>query len=197
MQWLRSGAHGIHRILALYLHGRRVEGATALLIYLHLDRLLIIMLLMNKQRSNLAASLGRTLLPLARRWRAEGDRVLSALGISHATAWVLVEVGRLGNRVRQSELATALDMRGPSLVELIDRLEKERLLDRQIDENDRRKNYIVLTDAGRALTGSIEDALDHVRQELVAQVNNADLEVTLRVLEQISCQLDETLASSR
>ncbi|WP_175011118.1 MarR family winged helix-turn-helix transcriptional regulator [Burkholderia lata] len=151
---------------------------------------------MKLERSTLAAKFGRTLLPLARRWRAEGDRVLADLGVSHANAWVLVEVGRLGDRVRQSDLAAILDMRGPSVVELIDRLEADRLLVRQPDEKDRRKNYIALTDAGRSIVSSIEAALDHVRQDLVAEVDLADLETALRVLERITHRIDERLTHS-
>ncbi|WP_322028025.1 MarR family winged helix-turn-helix transcriptional regulator [Burkholderia sp. BCC1977] len=149
---------------------------------------------MKLRKSVVAASFGRALLPLARRWRAEGDRVLADLGVSHANGWVLVEVGRAGDRVRQSDLAAILDMRGPSLVQLVDRLEADGLLLRQTDEKDRRKNYIVLTQAGRAMVGSIETALDHVRQDLVAEVDIADLETALHVLEQITRRIDERLA---
>ncbi len=85
-------------------------------------------------------------------------------------------------------------MRGPSLVQLVDRLEADGLLLRQTDEKDRRKNYIVLTQAGRAMVGSIETALDHVRQDLVAEVDIADLETALHVLEQITRRIDERLA---
>jgi MarR family transcriptional regulator for hemolysin len=155
------------------------------------------MLLMKIRKSDLAANFGRALLPLARRWRAEGDRMLADLGISHANAWVLVEVGRLGDRVRQSDLATRLDMRGPSLVELIDRLEAEHLLARQTDAQDRRKNYVILTESGRAMVGAIETALDRVRLDLVSGVDADDLETAWRVLDQIIRSIDERQSASR
>ncbi len=123
--------------------------------------------------------------------------MLADLGISHANAWVLVEVGRLGDRVRQSDLATRLDMRGPSLVELIDRLEAEHLLARQTDAQDRRKNYVILTESGRAMVGAIETALDRVRLDLVSGVDADDLETAWHVLDQIIRSIDERQLASR
>ena len=53
--------------------------------------------------------------------------------------------------MRQKELATALSIEGPSLVRLLDNLERRGLIERREDETDRRARGIYLTRAGRDL----------------------------------------------
>ena len=51
---------------------------------------------------------------------------------------------RLGDGVRQKELATALSIEGPSLVRLLDNLERRGFIERREDETDRRARGIYL-----------------------------------------------------
>jgi MarR family transcriptional regulator for hemolysin len=140
---------------------------------------------MGLTRINMEATFSRALLPLARRWRAEADKTLAALGLSHASGWVLLHVGRLGDAVRQSDLAAAVDIRGPSMVRLIDRLEADRLIERRVEAHDRRINRIHLTDDGHALVERIEQALQEARAAMFAGVETAELAVATRVLQHI------------
>jgi MarR family transcriptional regulator for hemolysin len=142
-------------------------------------------------RTLLEADFGRVLLPLARRWRAEADRAVAGLGLSHASGWVLLHVGRLGDNVRQSDLAATLDMQGPSLVRLIDRLESDTLVSRQPEAGDRRINRISLTPAGRALVERIEAALRILRDEMLDGITDADLATATAVMRRLdACMLD-------
>lgn len=146
---------------------------------------------MNRGRVELEAAIGRTMLPLARRWRAEADRTLSAFGLSHASGWALLHVGRLGDAVRQGDLANAIDVQGPSLVRLIDKLEADRLIERRVEPSDRRANRIYLTDAGRDLVGQIEDSLRTVRHVMLDGIDEGDLRICVRVLEQLDQRIVE------
>ncbi|GEP19654.1 MarR family winged helix-turn-helix transcriptional regulator [Pediococcus argentinicus] len=53
--------------------------------------------------------------------------------------------------VTQSELAEILDIRPSSVSEMIRKLEKNELVERTTDENDRRVTNVTLTDKGRAV----------------------------------------------
>lgn len=121
------------------------------------------------------AEFARRLLPLARRWRTVADRAVAGLGLSDATGWVLLHVGRLGDGVRQTELAGALDIQGASLVRLIDQLEGSGLIERRVDAGDRRVNRIFLTPPGEAMVVQIEQALRAIRHELFDGIDDADL----------------------
>lgn len=137
------------------------------------------------------ADFGRVLLPLARRWRAEADRAVAGLGLSHASGWVLLHVGRLGENVRQSDLAAALDMQGPSLVRLIDRLESDALVGRRPEAGDRRINRVSLTPAGRALVEHIEGALTILRHEMLDGIDDTDLAIATDAMHRLdACMLE-------
>jgi MarR family transcriptional regulator for hemolysin len=146
---------------------------------------------MNISRSVAEADFGRVILPLARHWRSEADRTLAALGLSHASGWVVLHVGRLGDAVPQSDLAAAVDIRGPSLVRLIDRLEGDGLVVRRQDDNDRRVNRIDLTAAGHAVVHRIEEALRSIRTEMLDGIDDEALNTTTRVLQQINQRITE------
>ena len=88
---------------------------------------------------------------IARRLRQAVDAELRVLGLTEATWRPLVYVRRLGDGVRQKELATALSIEGPSLVRLLDNLERRGLIERRADESDRRARGIYLTRPGRDL----------------------------------------------
>jgi MarR family transcriptional regulator for hemolysin len=139
------------------------------------------------------AEFARRILPLARRWRAEADAAVADLGLSDATGWLVLHVGRLGDGVRQIELAAALDIQGASLVRLVDQVEALGLVGRRTDAQDRRANRIFLTDAGRAMVGRIETSLRAIRQHLFEGVDDQDLDTANRVL----AWLDQRMLAKR
>ncbi len=144
-------------------------------------------------RTEAEAEFARRILPLARRWRAEADRAVADFGLSDATGWLLLQVGRLGDGARQTELAAALDIQGASLVRLVDQVEAAGLVNRRTDAQDRRANRIFLTDAGRALVGQIETSLRAIRHDLFQDVDDGDLATANAVL----ALLDQRMLSRR
>lgn len=146
---------------------------------------------MDFDRFETEAEFARVLLPLARRWRAEADHAVAGFGLSDATGWVLLHVLRLGDRVRQGDLAAVLDIQGGSLVRLIDQLEKAGLVERRVDAQDRRANHVLLTDAGRAMAGGIERALEEIRRAMFEGVGDRDLAIANDVLKRLSMRVVE------
>src|ERR1043165_4104286 len=98
--------------------------------------------------SPLITDFGFRVSRIARRLRQAIDAELSSFGLTEATWRPLAYVGRLGAGVRQKELAAALGIEGPSLVRLLDSLERRGLIERREDESDRRARGIYLTQAG-------------------------------------------------
>src|SRR5215472_3889385 len=117
---------------------------------------------------------------LARRLRQAVDAELGAYGLTEATWRPLAYVGRLGAGVRQKELATALGIEGPSLVRLLDGLERRGLIERREDENDRRARGIHLTRAGRDLAVRAARIGNALQKRLLESVPANDLEICER-----------------
>lgn len=133
---------------------------------------------------------------IARRLRQAVDAELGVFGLTEATWRPLAYVGRLGGGVRQKELATALSIEGPSLVRLLDNLERRGLIERREDETDRRARGIYLTRAGRDLAVRVAKIGTEIQARLLASVPPADLEVCQRVLADVEQALDQRLATA-
>ena len=130
---------------------------------------------------------------IARRLRQAVDAELRTFGLTEATWRPLAYVGRLGGGVRQKELATALSIEGPTLVRLLDNLERRGLIERREDETDRRARGIYLTRAGRELAVRVAKVGTEVQARALAKASPADLEICQRVLDQIERELDSRL----
>jgi MarR family transcriptional regulator, transcriptional regulator for hemolysin len=134
-------------------------------------------------RPKLLRTLTLGLVRAGRTWRRAADEVVTAYGLTEATALPLLLVSRLGGDLRQTALAEALGVEGPTLVRLLDQVEEAGLVTRQEDPTDRRAKVLRLTKAGRARVGAIEAEFDRLRERIFADVPDADLEATLRVLQ--------------
>src|SRR4029078_10302851 len=88
---------------------------------------------------------------IARRLRQAVDAELRAYGLTDATWRPLAYVGKLGGGGRQKERATALSIEGPTLVRLLDNLERRGLIERREDETDRRARGLHLKKVRRDL----------------------------------------------
>src|SRR4029079_17919193 len=128
---------------------------------------------------------------VARRLRQAVDAELRVFGLTEATWRPLAYVGKLGGRVRQRELATALWSEGPTLVRLLDSLERRGLIERREDETDRRARGIYLTRAGRDLAVRVAKVGTEIQSRLLAKIPPADLETCQRVLDRIERELEE------
>jgi MarR family transcriptional regulator for hemolysin len=143
---------------------------------------------MTSSRAALESSYARTLLPLARLWRQAADRALSDMCVSASSGWALVQVGRLGDDVRQTDLATQLDVTQASLVRSIDQMTAAGLVERRRDPADARVSRIRLTERGRTLVTTIVAKFTTLRHEMLEGVTDDDLATALRVAEQLGAR---------
>lgn len=138
-----------------------------------------------------AQTFGFRLARITRRLRQAVDGELRAYGLTEATWRPLAYLGHLGDGVRQKELAQALGIEGPSLVRLLDGLERRGLIERREDESDRRARGIYLTTAGRDLQKRVLRVSNAIQRRLLAAVRPADLEACSRAFRTIEAALDQ------
>ena len=136
-------------------------------------------------------SITALLAPLGRAYRKQIDRAFQSLGISHTLGLPVMLLGRLGDGVRQGALVEALGIEPPSLVPLLDQLERAELLERRACAEDKRAKTLHLTAAGRDLAARAEAAAQSVRSELLGGLSAADLETTARVLARFQRNMDD------
>ena len=143
------------------------------------------------------SSFGFRVARIARRLRQAVDGELGAYGLTEATWRPLAYVGRLGDGVRQKELAAALGIEGPSLVRLLDSLERRGLIERREHEGDRRVRGIYLTPPGRELQRRVLRISDNIVQRVLAAADPGDLDACERVFNIVERTLDGPVRAAK
>ena len=132
-----------------------------------------------------AAELGR----VARRWRTRLDARLKHLGLTQARWMTLLRLKHHGP-LSQRDLADQVGVEGPTLVRLLDALEKKHLIDRCDLEGDRRVKVVHLTDSAMPIIDDITRISDAFTKELVGDIPSEDLATAQRVLRLIGDRLE-------
>ncbi len=122
---------------------------------------------------------------LARRWRSRVDEKMRPHGLTQARWVVMMHLRRGGDGFQQKALAKFVGIEGPTLVHILDNLEKQNLIERRQDKADRRVKTVHLTDEGWRMIEVIDDVAAEVRYEHLADISDRDLTHCLAVLERI------------
>ncbi|PSJ51693.1 MarR family winged helix-turn-helix transcriptional regulator [Kumtagia ephedrae] len=120
-----------------------------------------------------------------RKMRTLFDARVRSQGLTLSRARLLMHLAKQEGAT-QSELAEALEVEQPSMVSLIDALEKKGFVTRQSVEGDRRAKRIFLTETARREAETILDYADELREQVLLGVDERDLEVATRVLTQVA-----------
>ena len=134
---------------------------------------------------------GMQLAQMSRGWRAELDRRLAGLNLSQARWLVLLHLARFSEAPTQRELAQSVGVEGPTLARLLDSLENQGLVRRQAVMEDRRAKKILLCPPAKPLIDQIETIANALRAELFTGVDEADLDVCMRVHARILGNLEK------
>ena len=107
----------------------------------------------------------------------------SALGgISPAQASALAMIERLGSPALNT-LAAAEQVRPPSMTRIVDALEADRLVERRVDESDRRSSRVSLTAAGRRELTTIRSRKTAFLEQRLGALSETDRVAVARVLD--------------
>ena len=140
--------------------------------------------------STAQASFSELLHLTAHAWRTELGRRVRPLGLSRAT-WMLLGLASRYDGLSQTELADRLGLEDASVVRLIDRLERDGLIERRTAA-DRRIRTVHVTDKAKPIVAEIGKAAAQLRQELYRDVKPAELEAATRVLTKLRAKLEKS-----
>jgi MarR family transcriptional regulator, transcriptional regulator for hemolysin len=132
-----------------------------------------------------ATEFARQVYRVSAAWRREIDQRVRAFALTDATWRPLLYLGRMGNGVRQTDLAAALAIENPSLVRLIDALERAGLVERLEDPDDRRSKRLWMTAVGRETYAKVAAVHKSLADDFVKDVSAAELDLCYSVLERV------------
>lgn len=95
------------------------------------------------------------------------DRRLEAVDLSAAKLWALIWIASLDTPPTLTELADCMSSAKSNMTTMVDRLEKEGLVQRVNDPADRRVALITMTPAGRGRCQAGMEVFQQVNQELL------------------------------
>jgi MarR family transcriptional regulator for hemolysin len=99
--------------------------------------------------------------------------------------WKVIVMLVKHNGLTQKEIADKLGLEGPTLIPIIDKMEKEELVVRKVDPSDRRNNRIYRTEKADALWDRMMQCASKVRQVSVKEISEADLNTMRAALDKI------------
>ncbi|MBS9719186.1 MarR family transcriptional regulator [Tianweitania sp. BSSL-BM11] len=128
------------------------------------------------------------LTKVSRKMRTLFDARVKEQGLTLARARILLLLAKTDG-MTQSQLAEALEVEQPSVVSLIDALEKTGLVLRCAVEGDRRAKAIYLTDLAREQADNLLSYIAELRRQVLGGVGKSDLAAATRVLQQVSSKI--------
>ncbi len=98
------------------------------------------------------------------------------------TRFTLMMLIRENPGIRSVDLARTLGVARSGMVRLIDELEQRDLIDRQIDQKDRRNQSLALTSLGRRRLTSMEKAVEAHEARMTAELSSSERNQLLELL---------------
>lgn len=126
---------------------------------------------------------------VSRQWRKRIDERLRHLDLTQARWMVLLQLSRSAP-VSQRELADIIGVEGPTLVRVLDNLERQGLVLRRACKDDRRVKLVELAEGSAPVLSEIGRIAADLRNELLEGVAPEELERARELLKIIGDRLE-------
>lgn len=123
-----------------------------------------------------------------RKLRSFFDARVAEKGLTLARARTLFALSRCGS-LTQKELAEELEIETPTLVRLLDAMEKQNLIERRSDETDRRAKRIHMTPAGLNTFEDVDAQAKAMRAEIAVDISTDEIRAALQVVRRLTGNL--------
>ncbi|MEI4488310.1 MarR family winged helix-turn-helix transcriptional regulator [Frigidibacter sp. MR17.14] len=133
---------------------------------------------------SLNAAFFDTMIVMNRKLRTLYDAHVRTRGLTLSRARLLIMLADDGGKT-QTEIAATLEIEQPSVVSLLDGVERKGLVARHQVEGDRRLKRVELTEAGRAEALILKNFARDLRETILDGIDNAQLIAATRVLDHV------------
>ncbi len=117
--------------------------------------------------------------------RSHIESTVKSHGLTYSTWTTLMYLQRAGEGVSQKELASIIHIETPSLVGLLDSLEKQALIERRPSPRDRRTNEIFFTARAKDLMHEINEIGVEIRAHLLSDFSDDELDACVRIFDRL------------
>lgn len=117
------------------------------------------------------------------------EKRLKPLGVTRVQWIALYYIGEF-ERVNQKDLAKLMNIKESTLARLMDRMEKEDLIERLKDPKDKRITNIILTKLGQAKRKEIMPQGELFNEDVSKDISDQEMEIFLRVLSKMVSNIE-------
>lgn len=139
---------------------------------------------------DLKDSIGLMMKRSAKSWERAADIEMTERFSLTSGKWKTLVGLSIKEGITQKQLADMMFVEAPTLVPIIDKLEKEGYIVRKADSKDRRNNLVFLTKEAKKTTDAIIDCIVEMRDMGLDKISKKDLEVTKKTLMQINANAE-------
>ena len=127
----------------------------------------------------------------AKTWEKAADIELRERFGLTGSQWKIIVVLSMKEGITQKHIADMAFVEAPTLVPVIDKMEKQEYLTRQSDPSDRRNNLIFMTQKSKEIVDPIIECILEIRNMGLNKISKKDMEIVRKVLEQITINTEE------
>ena len=131
----------------------------------------------------------------AHRFERAMNEELAREGMTYRQCQVLGWLA-LDGQLAQVELAERMNVEPPTLVKVLDRMQRDGLICRDPCPDDRRRKYVRPTDKAVPVWGRIVECANRVRDRSVRGMSPKEVETLRKLLEQVHENLGESVAAN-
>ena len=129
----------------------------------------------------------------ARIWRVALDKRLKHLGIGQSGWMTIAMIAKSAEPMSQRALADLVGVEGPSMVSMLDRLERDGFVTRAPSTTDRRVKLVQLTEAGSRIYDEVRAEAMGFRADLLKGLDPQVLAAATELLERLRQQIEDSL----
>ena len=129
----------------------------------------------------------------ARTWRLALDKRLKHLGIGQSGWMTIAMVAKSAEPMSQRALADLVGVEGPSMVSMLDRLERGGFVTRTPSAHDRRVKLVQVTDEGRKVYAEVKSVAENFRATLLAGLDPQAVTAAALLLETVRTRIEDSL----
>ena len=127
----------------------------------------------------------------AKAWEKAADIELRERFDLIGAQWKIIVILTIKEGITQKHIADIAFVEAPTLVPVIDKMEKEGYVIRQSDPDDRRNNLIFMTKKSKDIADPIIDCILEIRNMGLDKISKKDMETAKKVLEQITINTEK------
>jgi MarR family transcriptional regulator for hemolysin len=106
-------------------------------------------------------------------------------GITFGQWKIIITLANNNDGLTQKEIAEKLGLEGPTIIPIIDKLEKDGFVKRIVDKNDRRNNQIFLTEKTTSSLDSMISYALKIKEISIRNISEQDISITKHTLEKM------------